>query len=159
MDLSSEMTVLGIVLIVIGAALLAAELHVASGVLLVGAAVALISGWAALIIAVGGSAVVAVPVGVGIGAFIALRGVRLTREAVGLIHRPITSGREAMSGRIGVVRSWHGATGRIFVEGAIWRARCDALEEAPEAGDPVVVEGVHGLTLWVRPADRWELIG
>ena len=153
------MTVLGIVLIVIGAALLVAELHVASGVLVGCAAVSLIAGWAALIIALGGSAIVAVPVGVGIGGFIALRGVRLTRDAVGLIHGPVSSGREAMSGRIGVVRSWHGATGRIFIEVALWRARCDTLEQVPEAGDPVVVEGVHGLTLSVRPAENWELIG
>jgi membrane-bound serine protease (ClpP class) len=153
------MTVLGIVLIVIGAALLVAELHVASGVLIGAAAVSLIAGWAVLAIALGGSAIVAVPVGVGIGGFIALRGVRLTHDAVGLTHAPVSSGREAMSGRIGVVRSWHGGTGRIFVEGALWRARCDTLEQAPEAGDPVVVEGVHGLTLSVRPAENWELIG
>lgn len=153
------MTGLGIVLIVIGAALLVAELHVASGVLLGAGAVSLIAGWAVLIIALGGSAIVAVPVGVGIGGFVALRGLRLIRDAVGLVHGPASSGREAMSGRVGVVRSWHGATGRIFIEGALWRARCDAVERAPQAGDPVVVEGVQGLTLSVRPAENWELIG
>ena len=153
------MTVLGIVLIVIGAALLAAELHLASGVLIGGAAVSLIAGWVVLIIALGGSALVAVPVGVGIGGFIALGGVRLIHDAQELTHAPVRSGREAMSGRIGVVKSWHGATGRIFIEGALWRARCDALEQAPEAGDAVVVEGVSGLTLSVRPAESWELIG
>jgi membrane-bound serine protease (ClpP class) len=152
------MTVLGIVLLVIGAVLLVAELHVASGVLLGGAAVSLVVGWAVLIIALGGSAVVAVPVGVGIGGFIALRGARLTRDAVRMSHGPISSGREAMSGRIGLVRSWHGATGRIFIEGALWRASCDSFEQAPAEGDPVVVEGVHGLTLSVRPAENWELI-
>ncbi len=153
------MTVLGIVLIVIGAALLVAELHVASGVLAVGAAVSLVAGWVALIIALGGSAFIAVPVGVGVGGLIGFRGVRLTRDAMGLIRRPVSSGREAMSGRIGVVRSWHGASGRIFIEGSLWRAQCDTLEQAPEEGDPVVVEGVHGLTLSVRPAENWELIG
>jgi membrane-bound ClpP family serine protease len=153
------MTVLGIVLIVIGAAFLVAELHIASGVLAGGAAVTLIAGWAVLIIALGGSALVAVPVGVGIGGFIASHGVRLAHDAQALTHTPVSSGREAMSGRIGVVRSWHGATGRIFIEGALWQARCDVLEQAPDAGDPVVVEGVEGLTLSVRPAETWELIG
>ena len=153
------MTVLGIVLIVIGAALLVAELHVASGVLVGGAAVSLVAGWVLLIIALGGSAIVAVPVGVGVGGFIALRGMRLIHDAQKLTHAPVSSGREAMSGRIGVVRSWHGANGRIFIEGALWQARCDALEQAPEVGDPVVVEGVYGLTLSVRPAESWELIG
>lgn len=153
------MTVLGIVLIVIGAALLATELHVASGVLVAAAAASLVAGWVVLIIALGGSAVVAVPVGVGIGGFAAWRGMRLTREAMGLGHGSVSSGREAMSGRIGVVRSWHGATGRIFIEGALWRARCDICENAPAEGDSVVVEGVTGLTLSVRPAESWELIG
>jgi N-methylhydantoinase B len=47
----------------------------------------------------------------------------------------------------------------VFVDGALWRARLTWPGEHAElnAGDPVVVERVKGLTLCVRKADRWEL--
>jgi membrane-bound serine protease (ClpP class) len=47
----------------------------------------------------------------------------------------------------------------VFVDGALWRARLwDLEDEAPlERGDPVVVEYVNGLTLTVRPAEKWEV--
>ena len=69
-----------------------------------------------------------------------------------------TSGREALSGRTGVVRSWTGPSGQVFVDGALWRARCSALDEDADldAGDSVVVERVSGLTLAVRRAEEWE---
>ena len=57
-----------------------------------------------------------------------------------------------------MVRSWNGAGGQVFVDGALWRARCSVLEEDAEldAGDAVVVERVSGLTLAVRRAEEWE---
>jgi membrane protein implicated in regulation of membrane protease activity len=56
------------------------------------------------------------------------------------------------------VRSWNGEGGQVFVDGALWRARCSVLEEDTEldAGDAVVVERVSGLTLAVRRAEEWE---
>ena len=47
----------------------------------------------------------------------------------------------------------------VFVDGALWRARAWGLEDEPalSPGDPVVVEGVNGLTLTVRPAEEWEV--
>ena len=49
--------------------------------------------------------------------------------------------------------------GRVFVDGALWRARTWDLEgeRPPAPGDPVVIERVDGLTLTVRPAEEWEV--
>ena len=46
----------------------------------------------------------------------------------------------------------------MLVDGALWRARRSWAEddEELEAGDPVVVERVSGLTLGVRKAEEWE---
>ena len=62
----------------------------------------------------------------------------------------------------GVVRRWGESTGQVFVDGALWRARdelTEAGEEVLREGDSVVVERVNGLTLSVRRAEEWELIG
>ncbi len=67
------------------------------------------------------------------------------------------AGREALSGRMGVVRSWEGTDGQVFVDGALWRARPSWPDEPqPATGDAVVVERVSGLTLAVRRAEEWE---
>ncbi|MGH3994258.1 MAG: NfeD family protein, partial [Pseudonocardiaceae bacterium] len=69
-----------------------------------------------------------------------------------------SSGREALGGRMGVVRNWGAGGGQVFVDGALWRARsswADGAEELGE-GDAVVVERVNGLTLAVRRAEEWE---
>jgi membrane protein implicated in regulation of membrane protease activity len=50
----------------------------------------------------------------------------------------------------------------VFIDGALWRARnqwSDEDEGSFRAGDSVVVERVSGLTLSVRRAEDWELIG
>jgi membrane-bound serine protease (ClpP class) len=73
----------------------------------------------------------------------------------------VRSGPEGLSGRLGVVRSWHEPDGQVYVDGALWRARHSwgpGEEDALHAGDSVVVERVAGLTLCVRRAEEWELI-
>jgi membrane-bound ClpP family serine protease len=47
----------------------------------------------------------------------------------------------------------------IAIDGELWRARRSwaSEDEAPEAGDTVIVDRVDGLTLSVRPAEVWEL--
>ena len=48
--------------------------------------------------------------------------------------------------------------GQVFLDGALWRARPWAGDEAAlERGDPIVVERVDGLTLTVRRAEEWEV--
>ena len=57
-------------------------------------------------------------------------------------------GAEALVGAVGVVTSDCRPRGQVRVRGERWQAVCD---EGADAGDPVVVEGVSGLTLRVRP--------
>lgn len=148
----------GVVLVVVGAALLVAEAHVPGGVLGVAGGVALATGAA---LAVGGAGVGALAVVAAVLAATAVTAIWLavaTRKALAVRRLRSASGREALSGRRGVVRSWNGGDGQVLVDGALWRAR-PSLDEGAEplaAGDAVVVERVSGLTLGVRRAERWE---
>ncbi len=154
------MIAVGVVLLVAGVLLVVAEAHAPSGALGVAGGLALISGGIIAIVSVGGSAALAVPVGVvlGLGAgawtLVMLRQVNAGRQ------RRIRAGTEALSGRVGEVRSWGDRRGQVFVDGALWRARREPGEADPlalAAGDHVVVEYVNGLTLCVRRAEEWEL--
>jgi membrane-bound serine protease (ClpP class) len=84
------------------------------------------------------------------------------RAAAGSRGIRAQAGAEALHGRIGVARRWSECAGQVFVDGALWRARHeshDVDDELIHEGDPVVVEYVRGLTLSVRRAEDWELIG
>jgi membrane-bound ClpP family serine protease len=144
---------LGLLLVLLGAALVAAEAHVPShGVLGSGAVVALAVGLALLLSAAGSAALVAVFAALGVaaagGAWIWV----LVRKALAI--RRIRAS-NSLVGRVGIAR----AEDCVFVDGALWRARQWGLEdEAPlHRGDPVVVEHINGLTLTVRPAEEWEV--
>src|SRR5918998_1421510 len=123
------MVEVGVALVLVGVALMVAEAHVPSGAL--GAA--------------GGGA-------------LAGRAALATRKSLAARRLRAVSGREALSGRTGVVRSWAGEAGQVFVDGALWRARKSWSDDKEElgAGDAVVVERVSGLTLGVRRAEEWE---
>ena len=151
------MVEIGVVLAVIGVALLVAEAHVPGGVLGVTGGVVLATGAALALAGAGGGA--AVIVGVLLGTLVA-SGLWLaiaTRKALVTRRLRSPSGREALAGRCGVVRSWQNGDGQVFVDGALWRARPswpDAEQLTP--GDTIVVEQVSGLTLGVRRAEEWE---
>ena len=157
------MTALGIVLLLIGATLVVAEAHVPGGVLGVLGGVALIVGGVVLIGALGGGAALAVPVAAGIGAAAGGWAIVVARKAAGTRRARARSGAEALAGQVGTVRRWDDPAGQVFVDGALWRARREWDDEpgaeALHEGDPVVVERVSGLTLSVRRAEDWELIG
>jgi membrane-bound serine protease (ClpP class) len=57
-------------------------------------------------------------------------------------------GAESLVGAVGVAASECRPRGRVRVRGELWQAICD---DGVDPGDPVVVEGVSGLTLHVRP--------
>ncbi len=60
-------------------------------------------------------------------------------------------GETGMLEKVGEVRYWEESTGRVFVNGELWRA----VSEFPlSAGDRVVVQQVDRLTLTVIPAKR-----
>ncbi|MGZ4269779.1 MAG: NfeD family protein [Solirubrobacteraceae bacterium] len=154
------MTALGFALLLVGAALLIAEAHVPGGVLGVSGALALMAGLVILIPALGGATALAVPVGLGFGLAAGGFALLVARKGVRAQRGRVRAGAEALSGHLGVVRSWSARAGQVFVDGALWRAQENwGSEDGPlHEGDVVVVEGVHGLTLSVRRADEWELI-
>jgi membrane-bound serine protease (ClpP class) len=144
----------GLLLVVLGAALAAAETHVPSfGALGTGAVAALAAGVALMLLGAGSAALVAVFAALAValagGAFM------LVVVRKGLATRRIGAS-NTLVGRVGVAR----APDCVFVDGALWRARLWELEESVplHAGDPVVVESVNGLTLTVRPAEEWEVV-
>ena len=152
------MVAVGIVLLLIGAVLLVAEAHVPAGVLGIAGALALASGAALAIAGAGGGIAIVLAAALSAGAVAALWVIVAARKALTAQSTRTVSGREALSGHTGVVRSWSGTDGQVLVDGALWRA-CTSWPDADEklgVGDSVVVERVRGLTLAVRKAEDWE---
>jgi membrane-bound serine protease (ClpP class) len=153
---------LGIGLLVLAVVLFLVEAHVPThGVLGAGAVGGLVGGAVVLVVAAGGSVGAALAVGLALAAVgLAVLALALRRILAARRLRA-WSGPEAVAGHVGVVRSAGAHEIRVFVDGALWRARPSALIEGPaelRAGDRVVVEGRHGLTLDVRPAEEWEAL-
>jgi membrane-bound serine protease (ClpP class) len=145
------MFALGLLLVLLGAILVAAEAHVPShGALGSGAVAALAVGVALLFSAAGSAALVAIFAGLAValagGAWMAV----LVSKALATRRIPQ---RNSLIGRVGVART----ADTVFVDGALWRARPWEDESRFARGDPVVVEYVNGLTLTVRPAEEWEV--
>jgi membrane-bound ClpP family serine protease len=149
----------GVALLLVGVALLVAEAHVPGGILGAVGGVALATGAALAIASAGaGAAVVVAAILASLGSA-AVWLLVATRKSLATRRLKAASGREALSGRTGIVRSWNGEGGQVFVDGALWRARQSWPDDPEEinAGDAVVVERVSGLTLGVRRAEKWEV--
>ena len=154
------MSTFGIVLLLLGAALAAAEAHVPSHGALGSAAAVAVAGGVALVVAGAGlGTALALAVGLAAGAWRrGLRGVVVRKGLAASRHR-VRSGSEGLVGRVGEVRAAPAPVGQVFLDGALWRARLRAGDEdaALQRGDPIVVERVDGLTLTVRRAEEWEV--
>jgi membrane-bound serine protease (ClpP class) len=153
---------LGIGLLVLAVVLFVVEAHVPThGVLGTAAVGGMVAGAVVLVVAGGGGLGAALAVGLVLAvAGLAVLALAL-RRIVAARRLRAWSGPEAVAGHVGVVRSAGDDEIRVFVDGALWRARPSALLEGPHAlhaGDRVVVEGRHGLTLDVRPAEEWEAL-
>jgi membrane-bound serine protease (ClpP class) len=147
----------GVALLVLGAALLVAEAHLPSGLLGAAGGLTLAGGAALTLAGLGGGTVVVIAAVLGTAAVSGLWLGLAARKSLEARRLRFSAGREALSGRMGVVRSWEGSDGQVFVDGALWRARPSWPDEPQLAtGDPVVVERVSGLTLAVRRAEEWE---
>jgi len=152
---------LGVILVVLGAALMVAEAHVPThGALGTGAAVALTAGVVLALSGAGapGAAVLAAGIAVAL-AGLALASL-LLKTSLTAHRRAVRSGPRALIGRVATVRSLPAPIGQVQLDGVLWRARLWDLEEerVPVAeGSAVVVESVDGLTLTVRPAEEWEV--
>jgi membrane-bound ClpP family serine protease len=153
------MSAIGLVLILLGAALVAAEAHVPShGVLGSMAVVSLALGVALAVAGAGAATAVAIAAALavaaagGIWVYVLVKKVLATRRI---------RVKQDLIGHIGVVRAVPAPVGQVFVDGALWRAKTWGLDEDEKPlvqGDRCVVERVDGLTLTVRPAEEWELI-
>ena len=153
------MSALGLILVLIGAALVAAEAHTPThGALGTAAVVSLALGGGLILSGAGAAALVAILAALGValagGAYVTLL-VRKVMEARAMRVR------DTLVGRVGVIRAAPEPLGQVYVDGALWRAktwRLDEDEKPLHKGDACVVERVEGLTLTVRPAEEWELI-
>ena len=154
------MSAIGLLLVLIGATLVVAEAHVPShGVLGTAAAAALAAG-IGLLVSGAGLGAAAVAAATLTAALFSLALVLLVvRKGMATRRIRARGGAEGLIGRLGEVRAPPAPVGRVFVDGALWRARRWDLEGEPDLrpGDPVVIEHVSGLTLTVRPAEEWEL--
>ena len=152
------MTALIVALLVLGAALLVAEAHLASyGVLGVAGVLALAGGGVLAVEAAGGSVLLALALALPVAAGLAAMLVVSARTVLATAGRRPTTGAAALVGRVGVVRRAVDPVGAVMVEGELWRARTSwADDPAPREGEHVVVEQVRGLTLSVRRAEEWE---
>jgi membrane-bound ClpP family serine protease len=147
---------LGIVLLLLGAALAAAEAHVPSHGALGGAAAAAAAGGIALVVSGAGFGIAAaLALGLAVGAVAAVYTWIVVHKALAVSRRRVRSGTEGLIGRVGEART----SGQVFLDGALWRARVWSGEEDAvlQRGDPIVVERVDGLTLTVRRAEEWEV--
>jgi membrane-bound serine protease (ClpP class) len=154
------MSALGLLLVLVGAALAAAEAHVPShGALGTAAIVSLALGVGLLVSAAGGAAVAAILAALAVALAGGIWVTTLVRKVVGV--RRLRPPRDALVGCVGVVKAAPEPLGQVYVGGSLWRARTwgvDEDERPLHAGDRCVVERVDGLTLTVRPAEEWELI-
>jgi membrane-bound serine protease (ClpP class) len=153
------MSALGVLLFVVGAALVVAEAHVPTHGALGSAAVAALT--AAVVILVvdsGGGAAFATALGLAVGLASAALLCVIVVKALAARRSPVRGGMAGLEGRLGEIRRAPEPVGQVFVGGALWRARRSVLEEGAclKPGDPVVVEQVKGLTLIVRSAEEWE---
>lgn len=139
----------GIALIVLGVVLMTAELFLPSfGTLGIGGVVALVAGSVMLFDTdVPGFGV---PRGL-IGAVAGVSG--LAFLAIGWLavrarRRPVVTGRHELIGHVAIARGDFEGRGHVRIRGEDWQARSSA---PVRAGEPVVVTGLDGLVLLVRP--------
>jgi membrane-bound serine protease (ClpP class) len=154
------MTVVVLVLLVTGASLLVAEAHVASyGILGLLGAAALAAGVGLTLDAAGASVALALALAGALAVATGALALVAARRVVLVGRRRALGGRQGLVGRVGVVRRSLTPVGVVMVMGELWRARpaWSEIESAPCEGEDIVVEQVHGLTLWVRRAEEWEV--
>ena len=154
------MSGIGLLLVIVGATLVVAEAHVPThGALGTAAAVALAAGIGLLVSGAGLGAGAVLGATLATALFSLALVLLIARKGLAARRLRARGGAEGLVGRLGEVRAAPAPVGRVFVDGALWRARRWDLEGEPELqpGDPVVIEQVSGLTLTVRPAEEWEV--
>jgi membrane-bound serine protease (ClpP class) len=150
-----------LLLLILGVSLLVGEARLRThGLLGIFGVTALAAGVGVAVLDSIGGFVLAVLVGVPfavMGVALAVAAVRKARIAT---HRRVNCGAEGLVGHVGIVRRPLDPFGHVAIDGELWRARRSwaAVDEPPpRAGEVVVVDQVHGLTLSVRRAEVWEM--
>ncbi len=148
-------TLVGVLLLVGGVALIVAEAHLTShGVLGAAGVIALVAS-GLLLYNTGSSAFeVSAPVVIFVGLLLGVGIAFAVERAVRARGEPKRTGWEEIVGSVAEVRVPLDPIGQVFVQGALWRARLTpgaAPRERGERGYRVRVESVDGLTLHVRP--------
>jgi membrane-bound ClpP family serine protease len=155
------MSEIGLLFLLVSAALAVAEAHVPTHGALGAAAVASLAVGIALVVGGAGTGLLlALTTGLAVAA---MGGVYLwvvVHKALAARRSRVRSGAQGLIGRVGEVRAAPAPLGKVFLDGALWKARVWSPEEDDaqlKCGDPIVVERVDGLTLTVRRAEDWEL--
>jgi membrane-bound serine protease (ClpP class) len=144
-------TLVGILLLVLGVALIIAEAHLPTGLLGAAGVGALIASGLVLYNTDSDAFGVSVPVVIVTGLLLGGSIVFAVQRTVLAHRRPVMTGWEEMVGKIAEVRDPLDPVGHVFVEGALWRARPADEGTSVDRGYRVRVESVDGLTLIVRP--------
>jgi membrane-bound serine protease (ClpP class) len=155
------MTPWGLVLLLVGALAVVAESHVPTLGVIGGPGVIALGAGAVLAVAgLGGGLVLGL---LAASVLVAASAGLLTvswRKGTGVQRRRVRAGPERLLGHVGTVRSWCERKGTVALDGGLWTASCalgDEEESELAVGEPVVVEGLTGLTVTVRRAEPWEL--
>ncbi|TQF65409.1 serine protease [Rhodococcus spelaei] len=155
------MATFGVVAVLLGLLLILVEAHTPTSGVLGGIAVLAIGAGVWMLFLSGGAGqVVAVPIALGVAGI----GLGVTavagRKVVTSRRAPVRGGPQSLVGSHATVSSWSGPTGQVRADGGLWSARIEfgyPDDPVPAAGESVVVEGVHGLTLTVRRPEPWEV--
>lgn len=142
------LTYAGLALVLLGAALMVAEIFTPSiGILGIGGAIAFVLGSLLLVDTESPAYEVSLPLVAGVAVTSLGMTFLIARLALRSRRAPIVSGAEALIGQHIKVLSWNGEQGHVAAAGERWRAVGPA-GLAP--GDTVVIMAVHGVTLHVR---------
>lgn len=153
------MTAVGVSLLLIGGLLILIEAHVPRlGVIGGPGVVALGVGAALAVGGLGGGLLLGILIALALAA-VAGAALALT-VGKGLAARRLPVRAAPVIGHLGEVRRWEGEKGSVLVDGSLWHAQRSWPDDPGELqpGVLVVVERRHGLTLCVRPAEKWELV-
>jgi membrane-bound serine protease (ClpP class) len=142
------LTYAGIALVLLGAALMVAEIFTPSiGILGIGGAISFVLGSLLLVDTESPAYEVSLPLVAGVAVTSLGMTFLIARLALRSRRAPIVSGAEALIGQRIKVLSWNGEQGHVAASGERWRAVGPA-GLAP--GDTVVIAAVQGVTLHVR---------
>lgn len=155
-----EMLLLGVLLVLIGVAVVVVEAHVTTaGVLGVAGTLSTATGVGMILAAAGTPWWLTIPIAtlLAIAGLVAL--LIIAREVVVARRQEICTGPDALVGRKAQVTSWSGREGQVSVDGALWRAEpaYGWEDPMPSPGDTVVVTELEGLSLSVRRPHAWEV--